>query len=58
MRNYPLYRDGSVFSQLIDRTPAGEPQRLTSHATEAVVVVSDAGWFAWRKSSPILSGFF
>jgi hypothetical protein len=58
MRSYPLYRTGSVFSQLIDRAPAGEPQRVTWHHEEAVVVASEAGWLARRKCSLILSELF
>jgi prevent-host-death family protein len=58
MRNYHLYGAGSVFSQLIDSAPTREPQRVTWHGKEAVVVASKADWLARPKRSPILSRLF
>jgi prevent-host-death family protein len=57
VRNYPLYGAGSVFSQLIDRALADEPQRVTWHGKEAVVVVSEVDWLVLRgvlQSCPLL----
>lgn len=58
MRNYPLYGAGSVFSQLIDRAPTREPQRVTWHGKEAFVVASEADWLERPKHSPNLSRLF
>jgi prevent-host-death family protein len=44
VRSYPLNEARSQFSKLIDRALAGEPQRVTRHGRDAVVIVSEAEW--------------
>jgi prevent-host-death family protein len=44
MRTYPLHKARTEFSTLVDRALAGEPQRVTRHGKEAVVIVSEAEW--------------
>ena len=44
MRSTPLHRARAQFSKLIDRALAGEPQRVTRHGKEAVVIVSEKEW--------------
>jgi prevent-host-death family protein len=46
MRTTPLSRARAEFSDIVDRALAGEPQRVTRHGKEAVVVVSEAEWAA------------
>jgi len=58
MRSYPLHEARSEFSKLIDRALAGEPQRVTRHGKEAVVIVSEADWLARLKSAPTLTDLF
>ncbi len=58
MRSYPLNEARSAFSKLIDRALAGEPQRVTRHGKEAVVIVSEADWNARPKSAPTLADLF
>jgi len=58
MRSYPLHEARSEFSKLIDRALAGEPQRVTRHGKEAVVIVSEADWLARPKSAPTLADLF
>jgi antitoxin Phd len=58
MRSYPLNEARSEFSKLIDRALAGEPQRVTRHGKEAVVIVAEADWNARPKSAPTLADLF
>jgi prevent-host-death family protein len=58
MRSYPIYEARSKFSKLIDRALGGEPQRVTRHGKEAVVIVSEAAWNARPKSAPTLADLF
>jgi prevent-host-death family protein len=58
MRSYPMYEARSKFSRLIDRALGGEPQRVTRHGKEAVVIVSEAAWNARPKSAPTLADLF
>ena len=44
MRSYPVNQARSQLSRLIDRALAGEPQRVTRHGKDAVVIVSEAEW--------------
>jgi prevent-host-death family protein len=55
MRSYPLHEARSEFSKLVDRALAGEPQRVTRHGKEAVVIVSEADWNRRPKSSATLA---
>jgi antitoxin Phd len=55
MRSYPLHQARSKFSSLIDRALAGEPQRVTRHGKEAVIIVAEAAWNARPKSAPTLA---
>ncbi len=54
MRSYPLNEARSQFSKLFDRALAGEPQRVTRHGKDAVVIVSEAAWEKRPKSAPTL----
>ncbi len=44
MRSYSVHEARSRFSDMFDRALAGEPQRITRHGKDAVVVVSEAEW--------------
>lgn len=55
MRSYPLHEARSKFSALIERALKGEPQRVTRHGKEAVIIVSEATWNARPKSAPTLA---
>jgi prevent-host-death family protein len=51
MRTTPLSRARAEFADIIDRALAGEPQRVTRHGKEAVVVVSETEWAARRAGA-------
>ncbi len=53
MRNYSVHEARSRFSEVVDRALAGEPQRVTRHGKETVVVVSEAEWL---KHAGAISG--
>ncbi|MEJ1158246.1 type II toxin-antitoxin system Phd/YefM family antitoxin [Prosthecomicrobium sp. N25] len=55
MRSYPIHEARAAFSKLIDLALAGEPQRVTRHGKEAVVIVSEAEWNARPKAAPTLA---
>ena len=55
MRTYPLHEARSKLSTLIERALKGQPQRVTRHGKEAVVIVSEATWNARPKSAPTLA---
>jgi prevent-host-death family protein len=55
MRSYPLHQARSKLSTLIERALKGEPQRVTRHGKEAVIIVSEAAWNARPKSAPTLA---
>ncbi len=44
MRSYSVHQARNRFSEVVDRALAGEPQRVTRHGKETVVVVSEAEW--------------
>lgn len=44
MRTYPLHEARAEFSKLVERALSGEPQRVTRHGKEAVVIISEAEW--------------
>ena len=44
MRTYPLHQARASLSKLVDRALAGEPQRVTRHGKEAVVIVAETEW--------------
>ena len=54
LRTYPLHEARAVFSRLFDRALAGEPQRVTRHGKEAVVIVSEAEWNRRPRSASTL----
>lgn len=54
MRSYPLNEARANFSRVIDRALAGEPQRVTRHGREAVVIVSETEWAARGGSASTL----
>ncbi len=58
MRTYPLHEARAEFSKLVDRALSGEPQRVTRHGKEAVVIVSEAEWNKWPKSAATLADLF
>lgn len=55
MRSLPLNKARAEFSDVFDRALAGEPQRVTRHGKEAVVVVSEAAWQSRVKIAPPLA---
>jgi prevent-host-death family protein len=58
MRSYPLHQARSKLSTLIDRALKGEPQRVTRHGKEAVVIVSEASWSERDQSVTTLADLF
>lgn len=58
MRSYPLHEARSKLSRLIDRALKGEPQRVTRHGKEAVVIVAETDWDARPKSAASLADLF
>ena len=58
MRTYPLNEARSEFSKVFDRALAGEPQRVTRHGKEAVVIVAESEWEKRPKSAPTLVDLF
>jgi prevent-host-death family protein len=54
MKSYPLNEARAAFSNLVDRALAGEPQRVTRHGKEAVMIVSEKDWQARPRSAPTL----
>jgi antitoxin Phd len=55
MRSYPLHEARSKLSTLIERALKGQPQRVTRHGKEAVVIVSEKTWNARPKSAPTIA---
>ena len=58
MRSYPLHEARSKLSTLIARALKGQPQRVTRHGKEAVVIVSEKAWDERPKSAPTLADLF
>jgi prevent-host-death family protein len=58
MRTYPLHEARAEFSKLVDRALSGEPQRVTRHGKEAVVIVSEEQWSKGARSAPTLADLF
>lgn len=54
MKTYPLNEARAEFSKLFDRALAGEPQRVTRHGKEAVMIVSEEEWRTRARSAPSL----
>jgi len=54
MRSYPLHEARSKLSTLIARALKGQPQRVTRHGKDAVVIVSEEAWNARPKGAPSL----
>jgi antitoxin Phd len=55
MRSYPLHEARSKLSTLVERALKGEPQRVTRHGKEAVVIVSEKTWNARPKCAPTIA---
>jgi prevent-host-death family protein len=58
MNSYPLAKARSSLSKLVDQALAGEPQRITRHGKEAVVLVSEAEWEARQPKRETLADLF
>ena len=58
MNSYPLAKARASLSKLVDQALAGEPQRITRHGKEAVVVVSESEWQARRGKKETLVDMF
>ena len=58
MRSYPLHEARSKLSTLFARALKGQPQRVTRHGKEAVVIVSEKVWNARPRSAPTLADLF
>ncbi len=54
MKTYPLNEARAEFSKLFDRALAGEPQRVTRHGKEAVMIVAEDEWRSRARSAPSL----
>ena len=54
MKTYPLNEARAEFSKLFDRALAGEPQRVTRHGKEAVIIASEEEWRTGARSAPSL----
>jgi prevent-host-death family protein len=54
MKTYPLNEARAEFSKLFDRALAGEPQRVTRHGKEAVMIVAEKEWQSRARSAPSL----
>ena len=44
MQSHPLNKARADLSNIIDKALAGEPQRITRHGKQAVIVVSEDEW--------------
>lgn len=44
MRSYSVHEARAKLAEVLDRALKGEPQRVTRHGKDAVVVVSEAEW--------------
>jgi prevent-host-death family protein len=55
MRSYPFHEARSKLSTLIARALKGQPQRVTRHGKDAVIIVSERVWNARPKSAPTLA---
>jgi prevent-host-death family protein len=55
LRTYQLHEARAAFSKLIERALEGEPQRVTRHGREAVVIVSEADWASRTKGGSTLA---
>jgi prevent-host-death family protein len=58
MRSYPLHEARSKLSTLIARALKGEPQRVTRHGKEAVIIVAEKDWKERPKTAPTLADLF
>lgn len=56
MKNHSVREARADFSGLLARAVAGEPQRVTRHGKEAVIVVSETQWEAREQAAPTLGG--
>jgi len=55
MRSYQFHEARAKLSTLIARALKGQPQRVTRHGKDAVVIVSEKAWNARPKSAPTLA---
>jgi prevent-host-death family protein len=56
--SYQLHEARSKLSALIARALKGQPQRVTRHGKEAVVIVSEEVWNTRPKSAATLADLF
>jgi prevent-host-death family protein len=54
MKTYPINEARADFSKLVERALAGDPQGVTQHGKEAVIIVSEEEWRAMRCPAPTL----
>ena len=54
MKTYPLNEARAEFSKLFDRALAGEPQRVTRHGKDAVMIIAEKEWQGRVRSAPTL----
>jgi prevent-host-death family protein len=54
LKTYPISDARTHLSKLVKRALAGEPQRVTRHGKEVVVIVSEQEWRARSRSAPTL----
>ena len=54
MRTYAMHQARAELAALVDRALAGEPQRITRHGRDAVILVAEADWVAQHAGAPSL----
>jgi prevent-host-death family protein len=54
LKTYHPNEARAAFSKIFDRALAGEPQRLTRHGKEAVMIVAEKEWQGRARSAPSL----
>jgi prevent-host-death family protein len=54
VKTYSLNEARARFSKLVEHALAGEPQRVTRHGKDAVIIVSEDEWRARCRSAPTL----
>ncbi len=54
MKSHSLHQARADFSKLFEQVLSGEPQRITRHGKESIVLVSETDWMAMPKTVPTL----
>ena len=54
MQTHAMHQARAQLASLVDRALAGEPQRITRHGRDAVILVSEAEWASRPAGPPTL----